>query len=704
VAWQSEEVSRAIKSFLVSFAEAVGIVLVVLTLAMGWRIGVIIGTALILTILGSFIVMALTGIDLQRMSLGALVIALGMMVDNAIVVADGYLVRTKRGMEPKQAAIESASLPAWPLLGATVIAVMAFFPIYSSTEGVGEYCSSLFTVVAISLLVSWVVSMMVTPLQCMAMMKTPPSNKKKKKDDEGGGKLFRLFGSVLEGCIRRRWLTVVVLAAVFALSLVGFGRVEQLFFPDSSRPQFMIDYWATEGTRIQQTAEDLEPLEAMLLADPRVESVASFIGGGPPRFYLPVESELPNSSYGHLVVTVHDFREIDGLIAELDDYSKTAYPDAQVPLMKFLVGPGIKWKLEARFSGPANADPSVLMGLAEQGSAIVEESPYAGYVRIDWRQRVKRVVPEYSQERGRWTGTSREDIARATKRAFDGLPIGLYREGEDLIPIVMRHVAPERDNVANLPFLQVQPSLTTSMLPLSQVTRDIRTDFEDGIVWRYNRRRAVTVQATPAFGKTFPTLFADVIDRFNEIELPRGYSLEWKGEYESSTRSQASLIPGLVPAAIIILFIIIILFREVQATLAIILVVPFILVGITLGLLGLGIPFGFMALLGALSLMGMMIKSSIVLVDQIKLEISEGKESYRAVVDSAMSRLRPVALAAGTTVLGVIPLLQDVFWVSMAVAIMAGLTVGTIITMILVPVLYATFHRIPSPEKGGVKR
>jgi len=368
------------------------------------------------------------------------------------------------------------------------------------------------------------------------------------------------------------------------------------------------------------------------------------------------------------------------------------------------VGPGIKWKLEARFSGPADADPAVLTALAEQGSDIVKSSPYAGYARIDWRQRVKRVVPEYSQERGRWTGTSREDIARATKRAFDGLPIGLYREGDDLIPIVMRHGEAERQNVANLPFLQVQPSFATRMVPLSQVTRDIRTDFEDGIVWRYNRRRAVTVQATPAFGETFPTLFADVIDQFNALKLPRGYSLEWKGEYESSSRSQASLIPGLVPAVIIILFIIILLFREVQSTLVIMLVIPFIIVGMTIGLLGFSIPFGFMSLLGALSLMGMMIKSSIVLLDQIKLEISEGKEPYRAVVDSAMARLRPVALAAGTTVLGVIPLLQDVFWVSMAVTIMAGLTVGTIITMILVPVLYTTFFKIRSPHQEKAKQ
>jgi multidrug efflux pump subunit AcrB len=701
VAWQSDEVSRAVNSFLVSFLQAVLIVLVVLTLVMGWRMAVIIGSALVLTILGTFLVMAIANIDLHRMSLGALIIALGMMVDNAIVVADGYMVRTKRGMNPKEAAVESASQPSWPLLGATIIAVMAFFPIYSSTESVGEYCASLFTVVAISLLVSWLISMMVTPLQCMAMMKESKKKKKKKEggknDDDDGGKLFVLFGKFLEGTIRRRWVTLAVLAAVFVAGFLGFGQVEQLFFPDSSRPQFMIDFWATEGTRIQQTSEDLEPVERMLLQDPRVKSVSTFVGAGPPRFYLPVESDPANPSYGEIIVTVHDFKEIDGLITELEEYFSTKNPDEQVPIIKYLVGPGVKWKFEARFSGPAEADPAVLWALAKQGKDIVEASPYAGYVRVDWRQRTKTVIPEYSQERGRWTGTSRDDIAQATKRFFDGLPIGLYRERDDLIPIVMRHTEAERRNVANLPVLQVQPSFSTTPIPLSQVTRDIKTGFEWGTIWRFNRRRAVTVQATPAGGQTFPTLYNNVIDRFNAIEMPPGYSLEWKGELESSQRSQASLIPGLVPAIIIILFIIILLFNEVKPTIIIIVLLPFVVVGIAFGLLGFKVPFGFMSLLGMLSLMGMMIKSAIVLLDQIRLEIGEGKDRYRAVIDSAVARLRPVALAAGTTVLGVAPLLPDVFWVGMAVTIMAGLTVGTIITMILVPVLYATFYKITSP-------
>jgi multidrug efflux pump subunit AcrB len=705
VAWQSDEVSRAVNGFLISFLQAVLIVLVVLTLAMGWRLAMVIGSALVLTILGTFLVMNLMNIDLHRMSLGALIIALGMMVDNAIVVADGYMVKVKGGMEPKQAAIEAASRPAWPLLGATVIAVMAFFPIYASTESVGEYCAALFTVVAIALLVSWLVSMMVTPLQCIAMIGIPKPKKKKGKedDDEYGGKFFGFFRKVLHGTIRRRWITLVAFAGIFVAGFLGFGQVDQLFFPDSSRPQFMIDFWATEGTRIEQTAEDLDGVERMLLDDPRVKDVSAFIGAGPPRFYLPVESDPPNPSYGELIVTVHDFKEINGLINELEEYFVVNFPDEQVPIIKFLVGPGVKWKFEARFSGPAEADPAVLWKLADQGREIVEDSPYAGYIRVDWRQRTKTVVPEYAQERGRWTGTSREDVAQATKRAFDGILVGLFRERDDLVPIVMRHQEADRRNISNLQFLQVQPSLSTDPVPLSQVTHNIDTGFEWGTIWRFNRRRAVTVQATPAFGYTSPTLFQDVFDEFNAIELPPGYSLEWKGEYESQSRSQASLIPGLVPAIIIILFIIILLFSKVKPTLIIVLVLPFVIVGITVGLLGSGVPFGFMSLLGMLSLMGMMIKSAIVLLDQIKLEIDEGKEPYRAVIDATIARLRPVILAAGTTVLGVAPLLPDVFWVGMAVTIMGGLTIGTIIIMVLVPVLYATFHKISSPKKDAAE-
>ena len=695
VHWMSEVVAESVNGFFVNLIEAILIVLVILALAMGWRMGVIIGAALVFTILATFILMSIFGIDLQRMSLGALVIALGMMVDNAIVVADGFVVRLQAGMERKKAALEAASQPAMPLLGATVVAVMAFYPIFASVESAGEYCRTLFTVVAMALLSSWVVSVTVTPLQCIDML---PDPKEGGGTDPYGTKFYMKFRTILEKAIRMRVLFMIGMVGLLVIAIIGFGGVKQLFFPDSSMTKLMIDYWAVQGTRIEQVAADLEALEDRLLNDERVESVSSFIGAGPPRFYLPVDPEGQNPSYGQLIVNVHNFKEIDGLIDDFDPWLKANYPDALVPIRKYGVGPSNTWKFEVRISGPAIADPVVLRSLAQQGVDILMDEPLAGAVQTDWRQRLQKVVPEYNQERARWSAVTREDIANTTKRAFDGKKVGLYREKDDLIPILLRYVEEERQNVAAMDTLQVLPPLSVQTLPMSQVTDGVEPQWEDPTIARRDRRRTITVQANPVPGVTLPTLRAAVLEKFDAIELPPGYKMEWGAEYEDTVDSQASLIPGVVPAVAIILFIIVALFNAFRPPLIIIMTIPFAFIGITIGLLGFNVPFGFLALLGAMSLAGMMIKNSIVLLDEVNINLGAGKSHYDSVIDAALSRLRPVVLAAATTVLGVVPLLQDVFWIGMAVTIMAGLTFGTILTMLVVPVLYAMLFKIPSPE------
>ena len=700
VHWQSDLVAEAVNGFLINFAEAVAIVLVVITLFMGVRMGFVIGFALITTILGTFILMAIFGVDLQRMSLGALVIALGMMVDNAIVVADGYAMRLKQGMDPKTAAIESATVPSWPLLGATVVAVMAFYPIFASTEGAGEYCRTLFTVVAMSLLTSWVISVTVTPLQCMDLLKPP-------KDGAGeadlyGGRFFSVYRGFLEKSIRVRWLTLGIMVGLLVVAIVGFGNVKQLFFPVSSMPKLMIDYWAPEGTRIQQVAADLKKAEKKLLADERIANVATFIGSGPPRFYLPVEPESPNQSYAQFIVNVHAFRDVSPLVLELDPWFRENMSQALVPFLEYGVGVTNTWKVEIRISGPAVADAGTLRRLARQAEDIAANSPYSAYVKNDWRQRVQRVTPRYSQERGRWASVTREDIANTTKRAFDGRVVGLYREKDDLIPIVLRQVEEERRNVGGLDTLQVQPGFATDTVPLSQVTDGVEPEWEDPLIGRRDRRRTITVQVNAVPGETSTTLRNSIVHEIEAIELPPGYTLEWGSDFEGTKDSQASLIPGLIPATAIVAFIIIALFHAVRPPLVILCTIPFAAIGITAGLLAFDIPFGFVPLLGAMSLAGMMIKNAIVLLDQVNIEIDAGSTRYRAVLDAAVSRLTPVALAAATTVLGVIPLLQDVFWIGMAVVIMAGLTFGTVLTMVLVPVLYAIFFRIGETGEATV--
>ncbi len=691
VHWQSDVVSEAVDGFLISFAEAVAIVLVVLTIFMGLRISIVIGFALIFTILGSFVLMAIFGIDLQRMSLGALIVALGMMVDNAIVVADGYLVRIKKGVDPKTAAIESARGPSWPLLGATVVAVMAFYPIFASTEDVGEYCRTLFTVIAISLLVSWLVSMTITPLQCIDLLRGVKGDG---GEDPYNTKFYMSYRAFLGRAIRARWLTVGVMVVFLAASVVGFGNVKQLFFPESSMTKFMIDFWLPEGSRIENVASALKQAEQKIGADERVDGVATFVGSGPPRFYLPVEPELPYPSYAQLVVNVHDFRDIDDLILDLTPWFQETYPDALPVLRRFGVGPTNTWKLEMRISGPADADPNDLRKLAKEYQSVIDSEWRAAYSRSDWRQRVQKLVPMYNQERARWADVSREDLAQTTKRAFDGRVIGLYREGDDLTPIILRQIEEERQNVEALDVLQIQPALSTSTVPLGQVVDGVSIAWEDPLIWRRDRRRTITVQSNPIPGVTAPSLRKVLVEKIEAIQLPSGYTMEWGGDYESSSDANASLMPGLTPAVSIMAFITVMLFNAFRPPLIILLTIPFAMIGITVGLLGFGVPFGFMALLGAMSLSGMMIKNAIVLLDEINVQLAAGLSRYEAVMQSAMSRLRPVMMATATTVLGVLPLLQDVFWVGLAVTIMAGLTVGSFLTMVLLPVLYAIFFKI----------
>ncbi len=695
ISWQGDQVRDSIAAFMINLVEAVAIVLLVLAVTMGVRVGIIIGiSGLVLAILATFIIMQSMGIDLHRVSLGALIIAMGMMVDNAIVVVDGFVVKLKQGVERKQAAIEAASVPAWPLLGATIVACMAFYPIYVSPASTGEFAGSLFVVVAISLVVSWVMSQTLTPMMCVAMLPDP-------KNDGGdvyGGKLYQSFRSLLRTAIKQRMVFILGMVILLVASIIGFGQVKQLFFPDSARQQLMIDYWEPEGTRIKQLSANLKKLEDHLAADEMVSSVSSFIGQGPPRFYLPVSPESNHSSYAQLVVNTTSLEANDKVLNSIRPWIEKNYPGTMIRVRKYPVGSFNDWPFEARFSGPAEADPEVLRDLAAQGMAILEASPYAKEVRTNWLNRVKKLEPVYSQAQGRWAGVSRDDLAQASRRSFDGVPVGQYREGNHLIPIVLRHTPAERRNAAtNFEQLQIIPAFSTKTIPLMQVTKEVNVGWEDPVIWRWDRRRAITVQASPE-GVTFPAMLKSMQADFEAIKMPPGYRLEWHGEYNSSKESQDGLKPGMLPAVVIMVLIIVVLFNAYRPPLIIFLVIPFAIIGITAGLLMTNTPFGFMAVLGAMSLSGMMIKNAIVLLDQINVNLADGMSAYKSIVEAAVSRLSPVVNAAATTVLGMAPLLQDGFWVSMAVTIMFGLAFGTLLTMIAVPVLYALLYKIRVEE------
>jgi multidrug efflux pump subunit AcrB len=481
---------------------------------------------------------------------------------------------------------------------------------------------------------------------------------------------------------------------LLGVSIWGFGKVEQLYFPDANRTQFMVDYWLEEGARIEKTTAGVAELERELDTYEEVALISSFIGAGPPRFYLPVSPESNYPSYAQLIVNTHTLDQVPAVIARLNAWLVDNNSDAIVRVRPYAVGAFDDWKFEARFAGPASADPEVLRDLAEQGLAILRDSDYAAEIRSNWLNPSRELQLRYNENRASFVGVTREDVGGTTRRAVDGNNVGLYRENDELIPIVLRSEQRVRESAAmDLEMLQLMRPDYTDTLPLSQVVDGSEFVWEENVIWRWDRKRAITVQAGIRNG-TAPALMTDVRARFEAIPLPRGYTLEWDGEYNSQRESTEALLPGFGPAGIIILFIIVALFNAFRPPMIIILVIPFAVIGITFGLLVTGTPFGFIALLGGMSLIGMMIKNAVVLLDEIDQNLGRGLAKYQAVKQAAVSRLSPVCNAAATTVFGVIPLMSDQFWVGLAVTIMFGLAFGTVLTMLVVPVLYAIFYKV----------
>lgn len=688
VSVQSTAVEDAISGFVISLLQAVAIVIVVLLLFMGLRSGILIGFVLLLTIAGTFIFMSPLGVALERISLGALIIALGMLVDNAIVVVDGVLVRLQKGEDAKHAAIEVVRQTAIPLLGATVIAILAFAAIGTSQDNTGEFCRSLFQVVLISLLLSWVTAVSVTPLLCVMFLKPPAANKI--EGDPYGTGFYAKYKHFLRGAIQKKFISLTVVAAIFASALWGFGFVEQSFFPPSTRPQFMIDLWLPQGTHIDETTATVQQVEDHVSEQPGVTHVTSLVGKGGMRFLLTYSPEKTNSAYAQLLVDVEDAAVLDDLLPGIEDFIGMNFPDVLGYASRFQLGPGSTGKIQARFSGP---DRDELRRLAERTQAIYRADFDSKAVRTDWRQRVKVVQPVLAEEQANINGVSRTDIANTILQAFQGANVGVYREADLLLPIVMRAEAQQRSNIASIQDLQIWSPAAARMIPLRQVVSGFETTFEDEIIQRRNRKPTITVYADPVNGLA-SNLFSRVRPQVEALELSPGYEMEWGGEYEDSTNAQAGLVASLPMFILAMILITIMLFNSVKKPLIIWLTVPLALIGVTAGLLVTGQPFGFMALLGFLSLIGMLIKNAIVLIDEITLQSDEGKALLDAIVDSGASRLRPVMMAASTTALGLIPLLFDAFFVSMSVTIIFGLGFATVLTMVVVPVLYATFYNI----------
>ncbi len=689
---QGASVRASVDNFVFNVVLALAIVVGTLLIFMGLRSGILMGGILLITVAGTLFGMYLYGLDMQRISLGALIIALGMLVDNAIVVVEGTLVRVRRGEAAAEASRAVVKQTTWPLLGGTLVGILAFSPIGFSPDNTGEYAGSLFWTIGIALLFSWLVAIWLTPYYCTLLLKGSRSDAVAKEHV-----ILKGYRRLLAVAIRVRWFTVGLVVALFASAITMFNAVPAGFFPSSTRDQFVIDYFLPQGADILRTEQDLLEIAEYARGLDGVTGTNSVVGGGHLRFMLIYESEGTNTAYGQVLVDVEDYTVIDGLRTKLQTHIDETYPESNAKVWKFVLGPGGGSKIEARFFG---SNPAILRDLAWQSKTILSQAG-AVAVKDDWREQVQVVRPVINIQSARRLGLTQSEISNAIYSHLTGTNLGVYRERDELRDIIMRPVEAARDNISELRDIQVFSQSIGGYIPINQVVDRFDIVFEAGNLRRIDRQLAITAQADNAPGVLSGDLFDDVKAQIEAIELPSGYSFEWKGEYGSSIEANAGL-ASTMPIGFGAMFIVVLfLFSAWRQTIIICLVVPLALIGVIYGLAGTQTPLEFMAILGILSLTGMLIKNAIVLIDETDTQIANGKARMAAVVDAAVSRVRPVSLGVLTTVLGVVPLLWDPFFKSLAVVIICGLSFATILTLIVVPALYAILFKVRADELEG---
>ena len=712
VFFQPERVSDSLYTFLINLLESVVIVVVVLIFFMGFKSGVILGMSLAVIVFGSFLV--LNGFDgtLQRVSLAAFILAMGMLVDNAIVIVDGILVDLRSGKPRAEALTSIGRKTAMPLLGATLIAILAFMPIFLSPDTSGVYVRDLFIVIAVSLLLSWLLALTHVPLMANRLLHPKVSEGEAYK-----GKAYDMLDKVMGICLRHRLMVVGAAVVLLVGSMSCYPFLQQSFFPDMEYDQLYIEYKLPEGYNSTQVENDLEQMRKMLMQCKDVTHVTTSIGGTPSRYNLVRSIATPSLAYGELIV---DFTSPETLVEHLDSMQRTLndrFPDAYIKIKRYNLMYK-KYPIEICFNGP---DPQVLHQLTDSAMAIVRNSDKVCLPTSDWEPRVPVLTVDYNQSAARTSGLSRGDVALSLMSYTDGIPVGTFYDGihpeniyvkchtdkgeevENLDRVNVFGMMPNVGNVFNRSTVQKLMSgrldkddvirQVTSTTPLSQVSKGIDIRWEEPVVVRYNGQRQQRLQCSPASGVSTESARQSIAKTIESISLPEGYSLSWEGEYKASTQSKQYLFKGFPLSVVMMLLILIMLFNDFRRPAIIFSCIPLVVVGVFPSVLLSGKDFGFVAIVGILGLIGMMIKNGIVLIDEISLQISQGKPLDRALIDSSKSRLLPVMMASLTTILGMIPLISDSLFGSLAVTIMGGLAAGTIIILIFIPVLYSLMYK-----------
>jgi multidrug efflux pump subunit AcrB len=690
VADQPVTVEHAVDEFMKALWEAVAIVLVVSLVSLGLRAGAVVALAIPLVLAAVFVAMEFFGIDLQRISLGALIIALGLLVDDAMITVESMVTRLERGDDKEHAATFAFSSTAFPMLTGTLVTVAGFVPIGFAHSAAAEYTFSIFAVVAIALLISWIVAVLFAPLLGVWLLKKP-----KAAHSEEPGPIMRTFRRFLELAMRARWVTVLVTLGLFGAALYGIRLVPQQFFPSSDRPELLVDLQLPENASIYATQDLSARVDKILKSDQDVDHWSTYVGQGAVRFYLPLNVQLPNDFFAQTVVVTKGLQQRERVKTRLEQALATEFPSVVGRVYPLELGPPVGWPLQYRVSGP---EPDQVRAIAFKVAQEIGSTPGAENVNYNWMEPARTVRIRVDQDQARLLGLSSQQLALSLNAVVSGVTATQVRSGMYLVDVLVRASAEQRMSLSTIRTLQV-PLPNGQTVPLSQIA-SVEYGQEYPIVWRRDRRPTVTVQADVVPGMQAATVVQELAPKIVALSasLPSGYHIEVGGTVEESSKAETSVAAALPLMLILILTVLMIQLQSFNSLFLVLSVAPLGLIGVVAALLLADKPMGFVALLGVLALTGMIARNSVILIDQVEKEKAQGRHPWDAVVEAAAHRFRPILLTASAAILGMIPIAPTIFWGPMAYAIMGGLAVATLLTLVFLPALYVTWFRIKNPH------
>ena len=684
---QGYESAVANQGFIINLIVSVLTVVAILLFFIGFKNGLLIGSGLIFSIFATLIVMFANGIALQRMSLAAIIIAMGMLVDNAIVVSDSALVNMQRGMRKRVAILRACSSTALPLLAATVIAILTFMPIYYSPHITGELLSSLVIVIGVSLMFSWVFALTQTPFFIQEFVRRP--RPEELKAELFGGKLYECFRSTLRFVIRHKFVTICMLVLLLILSAWSFKFIPKVFVPSLDKQYFTIDMWLPEGTRIEETDKLAVHMADYIRQYPQTEVVSAYIGRTPPRYYLSNVAFGPQANYAQLLVKCKTSRQSRELHRILQDSIPEKYPEPFIKVNKFELSPLTEAVIEARFLGP---DAAVLDSLTNVAIEIMRKNPKVAHARNEWGNMSMLIRPVYDPVKAGVLGITKTDMMKSVKSINDGLPVGIYRDNEKKVPVLLKSEATQITTAEALGDFAIWNG--TQSAPLSQVTKKIETDWEFPVIKTYNRQLSMAAMCGVKPGTTMAEVHGEIRQEIENIQLPAGYSFFWDSQFKDQGEAIQAIVKFFPLAFLLLIVILVALFGNFREPVIILCILPLSLIGVAIGMLLTGFEFGFFPIAGWLGLLGMIIKNVIVLIDEINVQHRQGIDLYTSIIEATVSRTRPVLMAATTTIFGMVPLLFDIAFRGMAATIIFGLTFATLLTLFVTPVQYVLFYKV----------